>query len=216
MRLAPGVARVTSIVSPARPGSWIVHIADYHLVNREALAADLRNDEPNVTRADVEAEYQTVLANVRKVQPNQLLFIRWLAREHGVRIVFREGPPDCTSYHYTDMIRQVEHGQLDPAWIGAAGQALLERSIEKVLPAEDYAAYRAANPLAGNGLMFEGLENARELAITTCLSRDGPLAIVVLGGWHDLSRHAEGLGCGYMKVWVDGYPERRTESPASH
>jgi hypothetical protein len=100
----------------------------------------------------------------------------------------------------------VREGRLDHGLIHAPGQALIAGDIEAVAPAEDDATYLAADPLAGDGLKFEGPENdAREEAIVGRLIADDPLSVVVLGLEHDLSRHIEKLGgCEYVKVYVDG------------
>jgi hypothetical protein len=63
--------------------------------------------------------------------------------------------------------------------------------------------------LAGEGVVLGALEgpanDAREEAIARRLAASGPLAVVVLGQGHDLSRHVEKLGnCEYLKVYVRG------------
>ena len=90
--------------------------------------------------------------------------------------------------------------------IGAAGQALVAGELAGVKPAEDEAAYRAANAFGGGGVAFEGAANeAREAAMARRLVASGPLSIVVLGGAHDLSRHVREIGdCEYLRVFVEG------------
>jgi len=205
-----GVARVERLVSPWRATRCVVHVADYHAVDRAALAAALRDQDRNVTDADIEAEYDRIMAKVRRVQANQLRLIRWLAKEHGVDAIFMEGLTDRDKDAYAEMLYLVGMDKLDPARIGAAGQAFLEESIEVVLPAEeDEAAYWAADPLAGQRTALEGPANdRREAAIVRRLARRGPLAVVVLGAGYDLSRHVKKLGgCEYVKVFVDGLEE---------
>jgi len=65
------VARVERLVAVPRPSCRITHIADFHAVALDDLTTDLRDQDPEVTDADIEAEYQAVLATVRPVQANQ-------------------------------------------------------------------------------------------------------------------------------------------------
>jgi hypothetical protein len=82
-----------------------VHIADYHHVNRDDFATDLRDQDTNVTEAEIETEYQALIATVREVQANQLRLIRWLAKEQGVRVVYLEGPTENNADVYATMVQ---------------------------------------------------------------------------------------------------------------
>ena len=92
-------------------------------------------------------------------------------------------------------------------FIDAAGQALVAGDIESVLPAEDEAAFEAALD-TDDGVKFDAAANdAREAAMVRRLAERGPLAVVLLGVRHDLSKHAKERGCDYIKVFVDGLPK---------
>ncbi|HWB08764.1 MAG TPA: hypothetical protein VG826_06055 [Pirellulales bacterium] len=200
------MALVERLVSPGRPARRIVHIADFHLISRADYGTFLRQDDPDISETKVEEEFQKLKATVRGVQANQLRLIRWLAKEHDVRVVYLEGLTENDKDAYANMVRLVREGELDYGLIGAAGQALIAGDIEVVSPAEEQAPYRAVNPLASEGLKVEGPENdAREEAIVRRLAAKGPLSVVVLGLEHDLSRHVQKLGdCEYLKVYVEG------------
>jgi hypothetical protein len=206
LQSADGVVRVEELVSVPPPACRIIHIADYHAVTRDGLVVDLRDQDPNIADADIEAGYQRIMVEVRRVQANELRFIRWLAKKHGVRIIHLEGLTDDDVRAYAALVRLVKKGTLEPFRVGAVGQALIAGDIEAVAPAENEAAFTAANPLTDDGVALEGTANdAREEAIARRLAASGPLAVVLLGAAHDLSRHVEELGdCEYLKVYGDG------------
>ncbi len=207
LRKAPGVARVERLVSVRRPTRRIIHIADYHWISRDDLAADLRDQHSETTEADIDAEYERIMTEVRCVQAKQLRFIRWLAKEHSVRAIHIEGLTDRDDWAYAALVRLVGKGNVEPERIGAAGQALASGEIEAVLPAEDEAAYLAAGVEMKEQFVFDGPRNeARKAAIAERLIASGPLSIVVLGAADDLSKHVP-AGCEYLRVFVDGYQE---------
>ncbi|HEV3338926.1 MAG TPA: hypothetical protein VG125_01175 [Pirellulales bacterium] len=212
MEQVEGVSRVERLVSPRWPTCRIIHIADYRWLTHDDFEADLREQDPDATDADIDGKYEATLATVREVQANQLRLIHWLAKEQGVRTVYLEGLNAGNWTAYMAMISWISRGSLDPMRVGAAGQAILAGDIETVAPAEEESPHRAADPLtvlAGEGVVLGALEgpanDAREEAIARRLAASGPLAVVVLGQGHDLSRHVEKLGnCEYLKVYVRG------------
>ncbi|MGH7134405.1 MAG: hypothetical protein ACREHD_01615 [Pirellulales bacterium] len=94
-------------------------------------------------------------------------------------------------------------------------QSLVARELPEVLPGEDACAFAAADPFAGDSIVFEGSANdAREAVIVDRLVKSGRLSVIVLGGAQDLSRHVRALGdCEYLRVFVAGYPGN--EPPAN-
>lgn len=207
MRRIDGVSRVEHTAPFSGAKCRIVHIAGYRHVNRTFLAIDLRDQDPDVTEEEIEAEYQAMLAIMLEVQENQLRLIRWLATKHGVRAIYLEGLTDTDKDVYAETVRFVSTGER-AMFIDAAGQALVGGDIESVLPAEDEAAFEAANSVADGGVKFDAAANdAREAAMVRRLAESGPLAVVVLGAGHDLSKHAKNQSCDYIKVYVDGLPK---------
>lgn len=202
-----GILRVEHVAPFSGAKCQIIHIAAYRKVNRTALAIELRDQDPKVTEKEIEAKYQTMLAIMREVHGNQLRLIRWLAKEHGVRAIYLEGLTDIDKDVYAETVRFVSTGER-AMFIDAAGQALVAGDIDSVLPAEDEAAFEAANLVTDEGVKFDAAANhVREAAMVRRLAEGGPLAVVVLGVGHDLSKHAKDQGCDYIKVYVDGLPK---------
>ena len=79
-----------------------------------------------------------------------------------------------------------------------------------MLPLEDEAAYRAADPVDSNGAVTIDLEKneAREDGQVRLLLDSGPFALIILGGGHDLSENVRRLSDGqaeYIRVEVDAW-----------
>ncbi len=79
-----------------------------------------------------------------------------------------------------------------------------------MLPLEDEAAYRAADPVQSDGAVAIDREKneAREDGQVRLLLDSGPFALIVLGGGHDLSENVHRLSDGqaeYIRVEVDAW-----------
>jgi hypothetical protein len=207
IRRVEGVALVERLVSPQHPLCRIVHIADFHMISRDDFGAYLREQTPGISDAEVENDFQDLKSTVRQIQTRQLRLIRWLAKEHAVRVVHREGLTDSTREFYATMVRRVREGKLDPGLIGAAGQALIAGDIVVVAPADEESPYLRPDPFNTGRFKLDGPANdAREEAIVRRLASKGPLSVIVLGVEHDLSKHVEKRGdCEYLKVYVEGF-----------
>lgn len=205
-----GIKYIERLVPAYRPQYRIIHIADWHAVLFDALAADLRDQEPTITVGEIQAEYRATMAAVEAVQSSQRKLIRQLAKEHGVRRVFLEGLSDADLPAYLAIVEALAKYGPDaiPPEYGAVAQLLVAGDLEGVAAAEDEAAYEQANPLAGDSVVLDGPANdAREAAIVRRLIDSGPLSVIVLGGAHDLSEHVRAVGdCEYLRVFVEGYP----------
>ncbi|HJT35113.1 MAG TPA: hypothetical protein VJ783_24005 [Pirellulales bacterium] len=176
----PAVASVERSVAVVRPKHRIVHLLDLHPVPFDNYAADIRDQDPEVTDAGIEAEYKAEMAQVVRVYLAEDKLLRWLATYHGLRRVHFEGMTDADKpFEFADGLLAV--------------------------PAEDGEAYASADPFKGDRLTFGGPANdAREAAIVRRLLRAGPLAIVVLGGAHDLSDEIRAAGdAEYLRVTVE-------------
>jgi hypothetical protein len=202
-------------------------MGDWHFVPQNDFAADLRDqsDTP-ISDDEIDAFYSEYLGEVRRVQAEQREVLRWLIMHCSVRQVFCEGLTDSDLLVYELIIRQLRLSELDlndlvdadspydatALRIGAAGQLIVAGELAEILPAEDEAAYERADPLAGDraGPVFDDAANEeREAGIVRKLLAAGPLAVVVLGGAHDLSdqvRRQGGGKCQYIQVMVNGYP----------
>ena len=96
--------------------------------------------------------------------------------------------------------------------IGAAGRLLMEGKIEAILPLEDVAAYKAANPVAKDGAVAldQNRIEARQDAQAKRLLGAGKIALIILGGAHDLSDNLDRLSGGkaeYIRVATKQWQE---------
>lgn len=180
----PGVVSVERTVSAEHPRRRIVHILDFHPIAFEDLAADIRDRDPTASDADIASKYVALMDSIVPVQISQAKLLSWLARNHGVRRVHFEGMTDA-----------------DKPFLAAGSHAL-------AVPVEDADAHRRADPFQGERVVFGGPANdAREAAIVRRLLDAGPLAVVVLGAAHDLSRHLQAVDdVEYLRVAVEGFP----------
>lgn len=208
---ADGVQRVERLVIVRAPRHRIIHVADWHTVPHDFYAADLRavSDHP-VTDDEIEKHYAFSDAVTKVVQLSQRKLLRWMGTYYGVRTVFLEGVTDQSLPAYLTLVRSVGRRGPDflPPDFGAAAQAFLAGHIEELRAAEDESASERAKIEAVGHLVFDGPANeAREAAIVHRLIESASLAVVVLGGDHDLSKHVREVpGCEYLRVFVDGYP----------
>lgn len=212
LRSAPGVADVELLVRPRRPKCRLIQICDVHLASLDDLARDLRDQYgDSITEAEISAEHQAWLAVTGEVQANQRKLLRWLVQHQRVKRVFSEGLTQADVPVYRMIVTAIRRNPTSDAAlrVGAAGQLLAAGELADVLPAEDEAAFENANPFAGGKVNFGGPANhARETAIVSRMIGSGPLAVIVLGGGHDLADEVRQLGggtCEYLKVWVEGY-----------
>ena len=98
----------------------------------------------------------------------------------------------------------LEMNRHDLLEIGAAGQLYLRGKLGEVLPAEEAGVFEQANPVGDDGKVdFDKKRNtAREDAVVRTLLKAGPLAVIVMGGAHDLADNAERLSHGMCEVVV--------------
>jgi len=102
----------------------------------------------------------------------------------------------------TDMIHQHRLRLLE---LGAAGRLLIAEEIDEVLPLDDADLLDKAKPITAEGKVKADpakLMARRDAQVKAVLAR-GPLALIVLGGAHDLSDSVRRLGgghCEYIRV----------------
>ncbi len=91
--------------------------------------------------------------------------------------------------------------------IGSPGRLMVSGTL-RVRAAEDTKAYEAANPIGKDGRVRINLKanERRESAIVKRLLAGGPVAVVVLGGAHDLSDNLP-ASCEYIRVVTKAYAE---------
>jgi len=96
--------------------------------------------------------------------------------------------------------------------MGAPGRLLIAGELEDVLPLEDAAALEQAKPITPNGKMKHDPQKieARHDAQVRAVMKAGPVAVIVLGGSHDLTGSIQRLGggnCEYLRVTTKGFKE---------
>jgi hypothetical protein len=84
----PMVAKVETPVVVDKPASYLIHILDWHFVDKETFLADLRDQ--GITE-DLEAKYAQHLDDVEAVQGEQKALLRALIEKHGATAVYVEG-----------------------------------------------------------------------------------------------------------------------------
>lgn len=222
MRSLPGVHSV--VVHPASKGAThrIIHIRNWHFVPKADFAADLRSLEGEaLSDEEIDTRYDEFLAEVDTVQVEQRKLLMSLIEHHGLKQVAIEGLSKDEMPAFEKMVKVLrdfekrkptgdspidlfilEMNRHDLLEIGAAGQLYLQGKLAEVLPAEDASALEEANPVGGDGkVVFDEKRNvAREDAVVRTLLKAGPLAVIVMGGAHDLADNAERLSHGTCEV----------------
>jgi hypothetical protein len=216
LRNIPGVASVTVHAAKSGPAHRIIHIRDWHFVRLPDFAADLRAVGKLLSDDAIASRYEKFLTEVESVQAEQRQLLAHLIQQHGLKQVYIEGLTREELPAFRQRIERLrkfeqhkpkgktaieelilhEH-RLDRLEIGAAGQLYLAGELAEVAHAEDAEAYRAANPVREYGaVVYDDERNeAREDAIVRELLKR-PIALIVLGGDHDLADNAERLSDG--------------------
>jgi hypothetical protein len=95
--------------------------------------------------------------------------------------------------------------------VGAAGRLLISGELEVVLPLEEVGALEKANPITPNGSVRheENKLEARHDAQLRVLAKGSPVAVIVLGGAHDLTSSVRRADSGweYLRLTTNGYRE---------
>lgn len=224
LRSLPGVHSV--VVHPARNGSThrIIHIRNWHFVPKADFAADLRSlERESLSDDEIDSRYEAFLAEVDLVQAEQRELLICLIEHHGVKQVFIEGltKEEMPAFQKRiNVLRDFEKhkpkgdspidlfmldmNRHDLLAIGAAGQLYLRAKLEDVLAAENVFAFHQANPVGDDGkVVFDEKRNAiREDAVVRTLFDARSMAVIVMGGAHDLADNAERVSQGTCEVVV--------------
>jgi Tfp pilus assembly protein PilO len=107
------------------------------------------------------------------------------------------------------MLDEHKHRMLE---MGAAGRLLISGELEDVLPLEDAVALEKAKPISpSGGVKLDPVKlEARHDAQVKATMKEGPVAVIVLGGSHDLSASVRRLGggnCEYLRVTTKRFRE---------
>lgn len=192
VRTLPDVALVEVRHQPAGPPAGrIVHVLDWHLTPDIADAAHL--------------------AAVELVQAEQMALLKALALQHDLERVWIEGltlENRASFLASLEPFRGKDRFPAPPELLNAGSAARLHLAgiVKELLPAESARLHRAGQPQGG--VVDADLSRLRDRAIVgNVVARDGPLAVIVLGGAHDLTNHvkADAPGWEYIRVGTAGY-----------
>ena len=228
LRSLPGVESVEVVVECKSPRLTIIHVRDWHFVDKQSFALDVRDtSEKPLSDAEIDDLHEDHRTTVAAVQKQQRRLMLSLVKRHGIRRVFHEGlvAEQLPAYKRRiaalkklkpflkgdDPLEQfIRHEyETDLLRLGVPGQLLIDGQIEAVLPAEDKAAYEAANPVKPDGrIVFDqkAIEARENAIVRKMLHQSSKVAVVVLGGSHDLSDNIP-AGVKLVEVTVRTYPE---------
>lgn len=92
LRQLPDVAKVHRHGPTDRRTHRIVHVADWHFVEKDRFADDLRSgSDQSISDEEIDRLHRDHLAEVEKVQRQQLVVLRILVQKHGLRQIWIEG-----------------------------------------------------------------------------------------------------------------------------
>lgn len=190
----PVVASVKTVVQCDEPKLTIIHVRDWHFVDRERFAIDVRDEsDTELTDADVAELFEGHRVAVEVIQKQQKRVLRKLVKKLKIKQVYHEGftAEQLPAYQKRiktlkefkpylpngdsglDLLTRYEY-QTDMLQIGAPGQLLIDRIVENLMEASG-------------------------------------TAVIVLGGAHDLSDNVP-PGVRLIEVTVKGYAEAAGES----
>jgi ribosomal silencing factor RsfS len=128
--------------------------------------------------------------------------------EQLIKELAAAGKQSSESYKQAEAIREKvrellkEHRQ-QLLQIGAAGRMLMSGELAEVVPLEDEAAHKAANPVKKDGkvvLHVAQIEAREKAMVERLLAADEPVAVIVLGAAHDLADQFEGKRVEYKRI----------------
>ncbi|MEQ8852906.1 hypothetical protein [Gimesia sp.] len=207
----------------------IIHILNWHYVEYDEFAVDLRaNSDKPVSDAQVTKEYLEFLDDVREIQKQQMELLRTLIKKHNLKAVYVEGLTEKNHkgiLEFLESMKKYERTRKPPAdrldrqiealhqlsllHVGAAPRLVMSGELKTILPAEDSKAMEAANPVRPDGTVVYDLKVAteREDAIARNLLKAEGVAVIVLGGGHDLADNIKRVGgnCKYERAIVPKY-----------
>lgn len=224
----PGVESVEVVNARSRATHRIVHLLNWHFIPKPLFAADLRSQSQRTLSDDeIDRRYARFLDDVEAIQQEQMEVFRRLIHEHGLRQVYYEGFSKAELPAFRQLVtalKRIERRQPrgetaieqflrdeyrnDLLRLGAPGRLLMSGELDAVLPVEDAALLKAANPVQNDGTvrLDEDVIRLRENAIVGHLLEGGPVSVVVLGGAHDLSNNLP-ESCEYIRVQTKQYAQ---------
>ena len=182
--------------------------------NREPL---LQPPELDSVPDKVGEKWDAFLQDVEAVQVEQMALLRSQVKSHGLNAVFLEGIAQDEMPAFRKLLGQLarwkkpdgdglldmfltDMHRLDTLEVGAGGRLIMAGELE-VLPAEDAEAMKAANPVKDGKVQFDETANERreDALVRNVLAAESSVAVLILGGGHDLSDNIERIGGGQVE-----------------
>ncbi|MDA0284493.1 MAG: hypothetical protein O3B13_03905 [Planctomycetota bacterium] len=189
LKTLPGVESAEAVVKCDNPELTIVHVRDWHYIDYAAFKADVEGD---IDGALIPDQYVGFAREVQEIQDQQELFLRACVKA-GCNDVWIEGlTPDIAPAFRLICRAAAANGLYDspnPLSVGVAGRLFVERII-RVHALDTDVGLKLTFPLDASGNLRKvpdsDVEKRENLMIRQLTGVRG-VAIVVLGGAHDLS-----------------------------
>lgn len=196
------------VTAKAEPDT-IIHMLNTHYVGPGEFAADLKDQDSEITQEEIDKAYSQFLRSVESTQQDQMRSLKRLIEKHQLKAVYVEGVSEKNHkgvLRFIQTLKEYEankpeppesaidkliaaQNKIDLMELGAAGRLVVSGELETILPAEKSWAFDAANPLLVNGaIKFDKFaDERREDEIVRNLMRADGVAVIVLGSDHDLT-----------------------------
>jgi hypothetical protein len=191
LKTLSGVESAKVVVECDDPKLTIVHIRDWHFIEYAEFKADVEDE----VRADqIENQYLIFAREVQAIQDQQELFLKAMA-DAGHRDVWIEGLiPEFERVFQYICHAAAQNGLYEspnPISVGAAARLFVKQQI-RVHALDTDKGLRLTKPLDATGKLREISDSdveKRENLMMQQLRKHMGVAVVVLGGAHDLSNN---------------------------
>ena len=223
LRAFVGEGKITRRKAKGKALGRVIHLADLHLVPKDLFAQDT-----GLSGKPLERAYAEHLNTVEKVQASLLDVLRQLVEQGGVEVVLVEGLTEKAGKAWparvqglremmadepnllkmlhrplvADQARKLLEGlRLDRLELGPVAQLQADGAPVRVLPLDDEDTLEQADPRRTGGKVDRKANQAREEAqVRRAIEAARPLAVVILGGGHDLWALLVNQGVEYLRV----------------
>lgn len=213
LKTLPGVESAKVVVDCREPRLTIIHVRDWHFIEYAEFKADV---EDEVAPALINGQYIIFAGEVQSVQDQQELFLNAMTHA-GHRDVWIEG----LIPEFEGVFQHICHAAAgnglyetpNPISVGAAARLFVRQQI-RVHALDTDQGLRLTAPLDATGRLRKVSDSdieKRENLMMRQLKDQAGVAIVVLGGGHDLSNNVP-ADVKLITVTVKGYRQASGES----
>ncbi len=228
LRKIPTVASVVNTPIKSKPKQIIIHLLNWHFVSRDDFATDLSDSsDGRLSEAEIEMQYFEFLDDVEVIQKEQKQILRYLIKNHEVQSVYLEGLTEKNLNAFNSFVKTLrefevpegnsaidlflkEQYRRDMVQLGVPAQLMITKELNSVIPLENSAAFKSANPIGENGKIKvnQEAEEKREDEMLKILRKGQGMSVIVLGGGHDLTDNLERMKLDlvqYIRVATNRY-----------